>query len=422
LISLKHQEPAVKPALFLELTGMVVRQALGQARPRPTQALVIAILLGCTLAQAQPRDTGAAAPFEAERTSGAAPAAQAWSGLDVRQWRFQLRSDLHSDALELRYFGQKNWSDNARPRSGMNLVQIDQSVSMSVGSSAQGHQLGWTRRQMGRLVASEDTVRRMGQIDRGEHAPESWNWRPDLLLKGFSGEGLDWTYRSFSGAGWSWEGGLQWLRLSRLYGRELTGTVSYDAADQSYGFQAQSLQVGSNLKLPFQKPVETLGQALLVHGHIHWRSESFGLSAGLRDWGQLRWAGLPQQVLRLNSSTSERDENGFIVYKPSIQGQNSQPVIRWRAPYTLDVAAHWRLGSAGQFSLQGERVPDFGWLPSLRWSRSLGSLDGALQWRMHQRDLLMQAQWHGWSVALSSQNFRRKAHSQVWTLAYLHRF
>jgi hypothetical protein len=293
---------------------------------------------------------------------------------------------------------------------------------MSVGSSAQGHQLGWTRRQMGRLVASEDTVRRMGQIDRGEHAPESWNWRPDLLLKGFSGEGLDWTYRSFSGAGWSWEGGLQWLRLSRLYGRELTGTVSYDAADQSYGFQAQSLQVGSNLKLPFQKPVETLGQALLVHGHIHWRSESFGLSAGLRDWGQLRWAGLPQQVLRLNSSTSERDENGFIVYKPSIQGQNSQPVIRWRAPYTLDVAAHWRLGSAGQFSLQGERVPDFGWLPSLRWSRSLGSLDGALQWRMHQRDLLMQAQWHGWSVALSSQNFRRKAHSQVWTLAYLHRF
>jgi hypothetical protein len=124
----------------------------------------------------------------------------------------------------------------------------------------------------------------------------------------------------------------------------------------------------------------------------------------------------------LNSSTSERDENGFIVYKPSIQGQNSQPVIRWRAPYTFDVAAHWRLGSAGQFSLQGERVPDFGWLPSLRWSRSLGSLDGALQWRMHQRDLLMQAQWHGWSVALSSQNFRRKAHSQVWTLAYLHRF
>lgn len=397
---------------------MVVRQALEQAKPRPKQVSVIAILLGCSLAQAQSRDTGAAALFEAERTSGAAPAAQAWSGLDVRQWRLQLRSDLHSDALALRYFGQKNWSDNAQPRSGMNLVQIDQSVSFLVGGSDQGHQLGWTRRQMARLVASEDTVRRMGQIDRGEHAPESWSWRPDLLLKGFSGEGLSWTYRSPPSIGWSWEGGLQWLRLSRLYGRELTGAVSYDAVDQSYGFQAQSSQVGSNLKLPFQKPVDTLGQAMLFHGQIQWRSESFGLSAGLRDWGQLRWAGLPQQILHLNSDTSKRDENGFVVYKPSIQGQNSQPVIRWRAPYTLDMGASWRLGSAGQFSLQGERVPDFGWLPSLGWRRSFGPLSGALHWRTHQRDLLAQGQWKGWSVALSSQNFRRNTHSQVWILAY----
>ena len=382
--------------------------------------MLIAITVGCALVQAQEFESVQARASDGARD--ASPIPDHWLALDWRQWRLQLRSDLYSDGLALRYFGQGDWSDRVRPRAGKNLVQVDQSLSLSVGSGEQGQQLGWSRRQLGRLVLSEDSVRRMSQIDRGEHASESWTWRPDLSLAGFSGEGLDWTYRSQPGMGWSWEGGAQWLRLSRLYGRELTGDVSYDAFDQSYGFHALSTQVGSNLKLPFQKPVETSGQAWLLRGHIHWRNESLAVSAGVRDWGQLRWVGVPQQVLRLNSSTSERDENGFVVYKPSIQGQNSQPVIRWRAPYTLDVTASWLLGPAGRLSLQGDRVPQFGWLPSLRWSRSMGPLDGSLQWRMHQRDLVAMAQWQGLSVALASQNFRRDARSQVWSLAYLHRF
>lgn len=342
--------------------------------------------------------------------------------LDWRKWQISVNSSLHSDALQLRWFGKDNWADQVQPRKGVNLVQVDQSISISVGAADEGHQLAWTRRQLARLVMSEDTVRRMSQIDRGEFTTEDWRWAPELSLRGFYGEGLDWTYRSPGRSGWAWHGGAQLLGLKRLYGRELQGAVSYIARDQTYSFDAQSTQADSALKLPFQRPSGTDGQALLLKGRLAWQSPVMSLSAGVRDWGWVRWSGVPQQQLSLNSATTQKDANGFVIYKPLIQGQNSQSNLRWRTPWTLDVAAAWNVNTGQQLALLGEGVPNFGWLPSLRWSDTTNPFHWSLQWRRHQGDVLAQAQWLGWNVVTSTENFRRNARSQVWAVSYLHRF
>ncbi len=336
--------------------------------------------------------------------------------------QLQLHSDLSSDPLALRHFDQKNWSDFIEARPGTNLVQVDQQLRLSAGSSQSGIQVGLLKRNFARLVIGEDTVRRLSQIDRGQDASSDWTLRPELMLKGFSGEGLEWTYRLPHASGWYGEAGVQMLRLSRLYGRELQGQAAYEAADQAYNFNVQSTQVGSRLKLPFQSAGDPYGQGLLFNARAGWQGPSLGGWLGVRDLGKLRWQGVPQQVLAINSATRQRDADGYVIYKPLILGQNSQPNLMWSAPWTLDAGTSWRLSAERQVAIEGQYIPQFGWLPSLRWTQASGPVKWSAQWRHHQQDAVLQLQWQGWGLGASSQNFQSDAKAQFWTLTYAHQF
>lgn len=337
-------------------------------------------------------------------------------------WRAELYSDLLSDPLPLRHFGQDNWADHVRARPGRNLVQVDQRFKVSFGSVDTGHQVGVVKRQLARLIMDADTIRRLAQIDHGAPSSEDWTLSPKLTLRGFSGQGLDWLYRGRSPSGWHWEGGVQWLRLARLDGRELDGTLAYQAQEQTYAFEVQSTQIGSRLRLPFQSAPEASGQGLLLQARAGWQAGSMSGSVGVRDLGWLRWGSVPRQVLQLNSNTQQRDANGYVIYQPLIQGQNSQPKVRWSAPWSLEVESTWRVQGYRQVTVLGQYVPDFGWLPAVRWSDQVGPVRWSAQWRQHQQDVVAQLQWRGWAVALSSENFKAQATSQLWALSYLQAF
>lgn len=334
----------------------------------------------------------------------------------------QLRSELHSDPLPLRYFGQSKWAEHLTPRPGINLVQIDQSAEVLLASDKHERSVSLIARQFGRLVVSEETVRRLGEVARKDQSVQDWSLSPQMALKGFSGIGLDWQQSHPIASGWQWRWGAQGLLLRSLYARDLQGELNYQAANQTYAFDASSTEKNSSLKYPFQKSYDSSGQALLFQTHLRWVSGHMGLDAGIKDLGWLRWKQLPEQVLSLNSNVNDLDANGYLLYKPLLQGQNRQATVVWKAPWTAQINAHWSFTPDHQLSLPWQYIPNFGWLPAYRWTDTSQPLTWAVEWRQHDRNLVIQTQWQNWAVDFGLNNMASDSHSQVWRLSYSKKF
>jgi hypothetical protein len=330
-------------------------------------------------------------------------------------WQVSMQSSQYSDVLPLRYFGQRDWAQHVQPHRGRNLVQVEQSLVLTRAAKDSNQQWSLVARQMGRVVLDEPSARRIAQMGSGVDASQDWQWMPQIAYKAFSGYGLDWQYLALADEGFYAEGGAQALVLSRLSGRALGGEVDYSAVDGRYGFAVQSVQNSSQLRFPFQKPFDAQGQAWLLQGRWGWRSGALHVHAGVRDVGLLQWRGLPQQVLNLNSSTRTRDADGYILYRPLVQGQNSQTDVRWHAPWRGDVQLAWRASTTQTWSMPWQYVPGFGWLPALRWQEDGAGLKWALTWRQHQRDVLGQWSWGAWGFSLA---LGHTSASQQWGISY----
>lgn len=343
-----------------------------------------------------------------------------YSIVDRIEWR--LHSDIHSDPLPLRYFGQDRWVEHLQARPGRNLVRMDQSVELVLFSDRHQQSISLLTRQFARLVASEETVRRFANVSSKNFDNQDWHLMPDMSVQGFSGTGLKWQQVFAIQSDTKLHLGLQGLTLNSLYARDLQGELSYQANTQSYAFDASSTEITNRLKYPFQKSYEPTGQALLFNAHMKWRSETWGLEVGVRDVGWLRWQQLPQQFLQLNSNVNERDSNGYLLFKPLLQGQNSQSTVLWHAPWTADIQVNWSFTPTRQMSLPWQYIPQFGWLPALRYSDQSNPFQWAVEWRHHDRNLVMEAQWKHWSIGWGLNNFNAERHSQVWRLNYLQTF
>lgn len=344
------------------------------------------------------------------------------SQLGVSNLAVQIKSDLYSDPLPLKYFGKSNWTDYMQARPGMNLVRIDQSASIELGLKDASQSLSLLARSSGRLVLSEGTARRLSTVVQGEKGSQDWQVSPQLALKGFTGYGLDWQQTHDLGSHWQWQWGAQGLVLRSLYARDMQGDLSYQAVTQTYIFNARSIESSSNLQYPYQTPYDSTGQGLMFQTHLAWQSGHLEIEAGVRDLGWLRWQELPRQELILNSNVKERDNNGYLLYRPLLKGQNSQPTVVWSAPWTGDLKARWSFTQHHQLSLPWQYIPQFGWLPAYRWSDSSGRVPWAVEWRSHERNLVFQAQWKNWSANWGLANSESQSRSQVWRLTYAKRF
>jgi hypothetical protein len=333
--------------------------------------------------------------------------------------QLQLRSDRHSDALPLSAYGGDAWAA-LQPRHGRNLVYLDDELRV------EGRRGDWSvallARSLATLVASEDALLLARDIAAGRRPATDTQWQTDLHLRAFSGAGLALGHQSSPAPGWTLQLSAQALQLARWRERQLSGPVSFSAADQRYRFDLQSQQLNDRLHFPFQDDQAGSGQGLLLGGELRWQGRQAWASAALRDGGWLHWRGVPQQLMRLNTATQTVDADGFVVYAPLIDGRYSQQgrTERWPWHGTLDAGL---LRADGQrLGLQIDHLPGYGLLPALHWARDGDGQRPAwgARWQLHERRLTLSTQWRGWQLQAGADRLGAGARSRTLGLSYLH--
>ena len=331
-------------------------------------------------------------------------------------------SDVQSDPLPVKYLGHSNWRNFLEARPGTNLIRVDKSVEIELTSPDKLFSLGLIARSLGRLLISEESVRQMGGVVRREKQAQDWLIDAQLGMQGFSGTGVQWQKIYNISPQMQWRFGGQGLLLTNLSSRDLSGQMGYQHLDQSYRFELMSKEKNSALRLPYQDIAHKFGQGLLFNSHLVWQSNDAGVELGVKDFGILRWQAVPERVLKLNSNVTERDANGYLLYRPLLVGQNSQTSAVMKSPWVAEVTPRWSPSQGQYFSMPLQYIPKFGWLKAYRWTDTRGSIPWAIEWREHDQNLVFQGKWNRWVADFGFSNFNSNSRSQLFKVSYVSNF
>lgn len=341
----------------------------------------------------------------------ASPAAEAG-------WQLTLRSQQHSDATALG-LGRDPRAEDLAPRSGRNLAYIDDEVRLA-RRTAGGWMVGLLARSRATLVASADTLALFQQVDGGADLAADRRWAVDARFRGFGGGGLVFGRTHGLGGGWSAQWELQALVLQRWRERRITGTAGATAASGEYDFALHSVQRDDGLAFPFQSGFPSRGSALLGGLTLAWQGGPWQFEAAVMDAGWQRWRGLPRQDAVLDSRTAAVDAQGYLVYRPLIQGQNGPATAMQAAPAWGRFVTRWQPPGAGATGVEAgaDLLPGFGPLPWLGVTAPVGASQLALQWRTHERRLTLQWTWQGFTLTVGADRLGRAARSRDIGLAW----
>lgn len=333
-------------------------------------------------------------------------------------WSVQARSVRHSDALPLDAIDREAWPE-AAPRAGRNLTYLDDELRLAWRPG--GASFALLARQYATLVASADSLRLVAQVTGRQQPPADQDFAVDAQLNGFAGAGLALGWASAAAPGWRWQVEAQGLALGRSVERRIDGPVRYRAADARYGFDLLSTEVDNRLEFPFQQSFARRGQGLLLAAGAAWHGEDGWVCAELRDGGWLHWQGMPQQQATLSTATLSVDADGFLVYLPLVQGQNSQNDRTQWLPWRASLAAGMRIGGGHELGLRVETLPGFGALPVLSWQFQGGAAQSpafGADWRLHERRLDLRASWRGLQLEVGADRLGAGAHSRKLAIGY----
>ncbi|MDP2007986.1 MAG: hypothetical protein Q8K45_20140 [Rubrivivax sp.] len=332
-------------------------------------------------------------------------------------WQLGLRSQQHSDATALN-LGRDPRAEDLAPRGGRNLAYIDDEVRLE--RTQGGWTLGLLARSRATLVVSADTLALYQQVDGGAAVTADRRWAVDARFRGFSGGGLAFGRTHGVGAGWSAQWEVQALVLQRWRERRITGTAGATAASGEYTFALNSVQHDDGLRFPFQTGFPSRGSALLGSLTLAWQGGPWQFEAALKDAGWQGWRGLPRQDAWLDSRTAAVDADGYLIYRPLIQGQNTQATARRSAPAWGRLVTRWQPASAGAVSVEAgtDLLPGFGPLPWLGLAAPVGASQLALRWRTHERRLTLQWAWQGLTLTAGADRLRGAARSRELGLAW----
>lgn len=360
-----------------------------------------------------PARRSASAVLASALTAGSA--AQAQNTDCQAQWRFDARHEQHSDALALRDFGDGATAKLA-PRDGRNLAYLD--TELRAGRSGCGGTWSLLARQSATLVASRGALDLALDAARPGRPARNEQWDVHGSYLGFAGAGVEWQGAWSPRPGWTLGLGAQGLALRHLRERQIDGQAGFDAANQAYRFDLNSFEAGDRLDFPFQAGYASRGWGLLISGELAWRDGPFGARAAWRDAGWLHWSGLPQQQAQLASATQAFDADGFVIYRPLIQGANSQPGRTRRPPLRTSMALDWRPDASSRLELRLDGLQGYGVLPAISASRDFGDLQLGITWRSHERRATLALDWKGLHAVLGADRLGSDARSQEFALRY----
>ncbi len=332
-------------------------------------------------------------------------------------WHLNLHSRHHSDATAVT-LGRDPQAGDLAPRRGRNLAYIDDELRLERTQGA--WTFGLLARSRATLVASADTLALYRQVDGGEPVTEDRRWDVDARLRGFSGGGLQVGRQHGAGAGWSARWDVQALVLQRWRERHITGTAGASAASGAYNFALSSMQRDDGLRFPHQTAFASRGSALLGGLALAWQGPRWQFEAAVKDAGWLHWRALPRQDAVLDSRTSATDADGFLIYRPLVQGQNAQADATQAAPAWGRLVARWQAPDAAGALVEAgaDLLPGFGPLPWLGVTAAVGASQLGLQWRTHERRLTLHWRWRGLTLTAGADRLGGGARSRDLGLAW----
>ncbi len=326
-------------------------------------------------------------------------------------WTLSLRTDHHVDAVPLGALGDDETARRAlSPRPGRNVAYVDDEARL-------GRRLGqwqWSlvARSHATLVSSEDALDLARSLEQDAVPASDRTWHTRLRYQAFQGAGVELAQVLAPRPGWHASWSVQLLKLRHWRERDIDGPVRFDAASGTYTFDLQSTELDDRLDFPFRTPYANAGLGVLAGGELGFRGEAVSLAVGVRDAGQLRWRGLPQQRATLSTETSRYDEDGFLVYQPLIQGRNSQSGYRQSLSGRWSVRASWRHEALGELEASSTWIRGFGALPALAWFTPVAEGRLGLHWRVHERRATVSFDWAGWQLRLGTDRLGSGAHSR----------
>ncbi|MGA0612499.1 hypothetical protein [Caldimonas sp. KR1-144] len=338
-------------------------------------------------------------------------AAQAEPAEPARAWAFSARSVHHGEAVPLAAIDDEDQAlARLDPRSGRNIAYVDDEARLSLAAGA------WTWSLLARssalLVTDESTLELVRQVTSDVMSASDRRWSARVRYESFQGGGLEAGYRFAPAAQWQAGVAAQLLQLRHWRRRTLDGQVQFESASSTYAFDLKSTQADDRLRFPFQGSTGDSGAGLLLAADAAWRNERWAASLGVRDLGWLRWSRLPQQLATLSTQTQSYDADGFVIYKPLVEGRNRQQGYTHRLPGWWTARASWRAANAGEFELSSDWVQDFGALPAVAWRQRFADVDLGLHWRFHERRAGVALGWRGWQLRAGVDRFGSQQRSR----------
>jgi hypothetical protein len=340
----------------------------------------------------------------------AGAAATAAHATEPPTWSLQLSAQQHSDALPLSRFDADDNTAELVSRHQRDLAYLDHELRLSHTQGA--HRISLVTRQSATLVASRDAIDLVAEVSRLGQPAGDRAWSAQGRYLAFAGSGLAWQTRFQPARDWQLDLGAQGLMLQRWRERRISGAASYRAATHAYRFDLNAFEADDELAFPYQRSFAPRGYALLLDGALRWQGERHAARLSWRDVGRLQWRGLPQNSSVLSSETQTYDADGYVVYEPLIQGQNSQPTRRRNAPARVTLTGEWQVQAGTTLEARGEWLQSFGVLPALAVSHTAGDWRYAATWRTHERRLTLGLGWRALTLQLGADRLGPQAHSR----------
>lgn len=130
--------------------------------------------------------------------------------------------------------------------------------------------------------------------------------------------------------------------------REIQAKGNVDAlANGSYNIGINTVERDTEGDFTFPSGPTPKGMGYALDLTVGWNvNEKLNVFGDIQDlWNHNTIDDTPTTVQQLNSNVSQFDQDGFLVYQPAIQGQNSRPEYQFRLPTKTTIGMNYQIDS-----------------------------------------------------------------------------
>lgn len=230
-----------------------------------------------------------------------------------------------TDYTSVRHFSD-DWQGPYTPRDGKNLAVSYARADVSVRHESWS--VGYFYRQDVLLQSNKDMTDIVHANKTGTPIQLGQSYYPSLDMNGFQAQGvrLDkaFSWKTGNALDVAFGIGASLMKGLRTRMGQAQGTAVSTAT--GYTYDVNLTDADSQKTYPFMPPgdVTSYGYALDLGWRLQWQ-DGKRLDIALNDLlGEICWKNLPQMTLVANSATATHDAQGYIMFNPTVSGQNSR--------------------------------------------------------------------------------------------------